>query len=105
MIAAGATGISGPTFTVGNQEEAFAKVLAAAFVKAKERATVLAAQAGADLGAAMTIEEGEGAEIVPVFADKAAGESGSAAPGKSAPTRRPSPAPRPSRRPSTSSSN
>jgi hypothetical protein len=63
-LAAGATGVSGPSFSVGNEEAAFAKVLAAAFVKAKERATVLATQAGAGLGAALTIEEGEGAQLV-----------------------------------------
>jgi uncharacterized protein len=63
-LAAGATGVSGPTFTVGNEEEAFAKVLAAAFTKAKERATILATQAGAHLGQALTIEEGEGAEFI-----------------------------------------
>lgn len=59
-LAAGATGVSGPTFGVGNQEEAFGKALAAAFLKAKERATILATQAGAKLGEALTIEEGEG---------------------------------------------
>jgi uncharacterized protein len=64
VIAAGATGVNGPSFTVGNEEEAFAKVLGAAFVKAKERAAVLATQAGAKLGAAITIEEGEGAEFI-----------------------------------------
>lgn len=63
-LAAGATGVSGPTFGVGNEEEAFGKALAAAFAKAKERATILAGQAGATLGAAITIEEGEGAQIV-----------------------------------------
>ncbi len=63
-LAAGATGVSGPSFSIGNEEAAFAKVLAAAFVKAKERAAVLAGQAGATLGAAITIEEGEGAEFV-----------------------------------------
>jgi uncharacterized protein YggE len=63
-LAAGATGVSGPSFSVGNEEEAFAKVLAAAFVKAKGRATVLATQAGAGLGAALTIEEGQGAEFI-----------------------------------------
>ena len=63
-LTAGATGVSGPSFSVGNEEEAFAKVLGAAFVKAKERATVLATQAGAGLGAALTIEEGEGAEFI-----------------------------------------
>jgi uncharacterized protein len=89
VIGAGATGISGPTFTVGSQEEAFAKVLAAAFVKAKERAAVLAAQAGAGLGAALTIEEGEGAELVPVFADKAAGGGEAAAPEATPPPTKP----------------
>jgi len=63
-LAAGATGVSGPSFSVGNEEEAFGKVLAAAFVKAKERATVLAEQAGAKLGVAITIEEGSGAEFI-----------------------------------------
>ncbi|MBS1843646.1 MAG: SIMPL domain-containing protein [Actinobacteria bacterium] len=63
-LAAGATGVSGPTFTVGNEEEAFAKALAAAFEKAKERASILAGQAGAKLGQALTIEEGEGAELI-----------------------------------------
>jgi uncharacterized protein YggE len=64
VIAAGATGINGPTFGVGNQEAAFGKALAAAFDKAKERAAILATQAGAQLGPALTIEEGEGAQIV-----------------------------------------
>jgi uncharacterized protein YggE len=63
-LGAGATGVSGPSFTVGKEEEAFAKVLAAAFTKAREHATVLAAQAGAKLGQALTIEEGEGAEFI-----------------------------------------
>jgi hypothetical protein len=63
-LAAGATGVSGPSFTVGNQEEAFGKALAAAFTKAKERATILAGQAGANLGEAITIEEGEGAQFI-----------------------------------------
>jgi uncharacterized protein len=76
-LAAGATGVSGPSFSVGNEEEAFAKVLAAAFVKAKERAAVLAGQAGAKLGPALTIEEGEGAEFVgPRTFESAAGKTG-----------------------------
>ncbi len=74
-LAAGATGVSGPSFTVGNEEEAFAKVLAAAFTKAKERASVLASQAGATLGQALTIEEGEGAEFIgPRFESAGAAE-------------------------------
>jgi uncharacterized protein YggE len=76
-IAAGATGVSGPSFSVGNEEAAFAKALAAAFGKAKERATVLATQAGAGLGAALTIEEGEGAEFIgPRTFDTAASKGG-----------------------------
>jgi uncharacterized protein YggE len=77
-IAAGATGVSGPSFTVGNEEEAFAKVLGAAFVKAKERATVLATQAGAGLGAALTIEEGSGAEFIGPRTFEAESEGGAA---------------------------
>jgi uncharacterized protein YggE len=72
-LAAGATGVSGPSFSVGNEEEAFGKALAAAFAKAKERATILAGQAGAKLGEALTIEEGEGAEFIgPQFASESA---------------------------------
>src|ERR1700744_2827147 len=72
-LAAGATAVSGPSFSVGNEEEAFGKALAAAFAKAKERATVLAGQAGSKLGEALTIEEGEGAEFVgPRFASETA---------------------------------
>jgi uncharacterized protein YggE len=59
-LAAGATGVSGPFFSVGNEEEAFAKALSAAFEKAKGRATILATQAGATLGRAIVIEEGNG---------------------------------------------
>jgi hypothetical protein len=86
VLAAGATGISGPTFSVGNEEEAFAKVLAAAFVKAKERATVLAGQAGAQLGPAITIEEGEGAEFIGPRTFEAAGTEGESSEAKATPT-------------------
>ena len=82
-LAAGATGVSGPSFSVGNEEEAFAKVLAAAFDKARERATVLASQAGAKLGQALTIEEGSGAEFIGPRSFDTAAESGA---GKAAPT-------------------
>jgi hypothetical protein len=84
-LAAGATGVSGPSFTVGSEEEAFAKVLAAAFDKARERATVLAGQAGAKLGQALTIEEGEGAEFIGPRSFEAAAEEGGSA-GKATPT-------------------
>lgn len=87
-LAAGATGVSGPSFKVGNQEEAFGKALAAAFTKAKERASILAGQAGATLGQAITIEEGEGAELVqPEF--KNASVAGGAAPTTATPPTKP----------------
>jgi uncharacterized protein len=76
-IAAGATGVRGPTFFVGNTEAAEANALAAAFNKAKARAAVLAAQAGAALGPALAIDEGEGAQFEPQF-DGAAGKEVSA---------------------------
>ena len=64
-IAAGATGVSGPNFFVGDSEAAFSSALAAAFGKARAKATTLATAAGATLGAALEIDEGEGAEFVP----------------------------------------
>jgi uncharacterized protein YggE len=64
-IAAGATGLSGPNFFVGDTETAFSQALAAAFAKAKAQATTLAAQAGATLGPALLIDEGEGAQLIP----------------------------------------
>ncbi len=64
-IAAGATGVSGPNFFVGDTEAAFSSALAAAFGKARTKATTLATAAGATLGAALEIDEGEGAEFIP----------------------------------------
>jgi uncharacterized protein YggE len=66
-IGAGATGVSGPSFFVGDTEAAFANALTAAFDKAKLRATALATRAGGTLGPALTIDEGEGAELTPQF--------------------------------------
>jgi uncharacterized protein YggE len=64
-IAAGAGGVSGPRFFVGDTEAAYSRALAAAFDKAKAKATTLATQAGAVLGPALSIEEGGQAELVP----------------------------------------
>ncbi len=66
-IGAGATGVSGPSFFVGDTETAFANALTAAFDKAKLRATALATRAGGTLGPALTIDEGEGPELTPQF--------------------------------------
>ncbi|HEX5714221.1 MAG TPA: SIMPL domain-containing protein [Solirubrobacterales bacterium] len=70
-IAAGATGVRGPTYFVGDTERAFAEALGAAFDKAKGRATALATRAGATLGPALTIDEGEGPQLTPQFDAKA----------------------------------
>lgn len=72
-IAAGASNVSGPSFSIGNTEAAFSHVLVLAFEKAKARAQALANAAGATLGPVIAIEEGEGAELLPFAADKAAG--------------------------------
>ncbi len=74
-IAAGATGVSGPSYFVGDTDAAEAKALAAAFDKAKARAALLAAQAGATLGPALEIDEGEGATFEPQFDESAKGVS------------------------------
>jgi uncharacterized protein YggE len=71
-IGAGATGVSGPNFFVGDSEAAFTGALTAAFDKAKVRATALATQAGGTLGAALAIDEGEGPSITPEFDAKSA---------------------------------
>jgi uncharacterized protein YggE len=78
-IGAGATGVRGPSYFVGDTEAAYATALGAAFQKAKAKAVTLAAQAGATLGAALTISEGGNSEIVP-FQKETSGttESGSA---------------------------
>jgi len=75
-IGAGATGVRGPSYFVGDTEAAYATALAAAFQKAKAKAATLAAQAGATLGAALTISEGGNSEIVPYQDKAAAPESG-----------------------------
>ena len=89
-IAAGATGVSGPTYFVGDSGGAEAGALAAAFQKAKARAAVLAGQAGTTLGPALEIDEGEGATIEPQFDGqaKAAPVSGCGTETASAPSKR-----------------
>jgi uncharacterized protein YggE len=69
-LAAGATNVSGPTYSVGDTEAAFGHVLVLAFEKARARAQSLAAAAGATLGQALAVEEGEGAELLPFAAKR-----------------------------------
>lgn len=92
-IAAGATGVRGPTYFVGDTEAAYAGALGAAFQKAKAKAATLAAQAGATLGAALTINEGGKPEIAP-YQDKAAESESGAGCAVGAPATRGAPASR-----------
>lgn len=88
-IGAGATGVRGPNYFVGDAEAAYAKALAAAFQKAKAKAATLAAQAGATLGPALQINEGGNPEIVPMEAGsvEAGPEKGTGAPAAPPPTK------------------
>jgi len=62
-VAAGATGTGGPRFFPGNPEAAYNSTLLVAFDRAKERASALAARAGAKLGPVISIDEGS--EVIP----------------------------------------
>jgi uncharacterized protein len=80
-LAAGASGVGGPRFFVGDAEAAYGKALAAAFDKAKAKAAALATQAGGTLGPAVTIEEGgDPPSFDAPSAAEGKGTSGSAAP-------------------------
>jgi uncharacterized protein len=59
-VAAGATSTRGPRFFVGDRETAYDAALVEALEKAKTKAGLLAAAAGATLGPAITIAEGGG---------------------------------------------
>lgn len=59
-VAAGATSTRGPRFFVGDQEAAYNAALVEALEKARTKAGLLAAAAGATLGPAITIVEGGG---------------------------------------------
>jgi uncharacterized protein YggE len=91
-IGAGATGVRGPDYFVGDTEAAYAKALGAAFQKAKAKAATLAAQAGATLGAALQINEGGNPEIVPAGAKEEGGEVLAPPPCVSVPETRSTPA-------------
>jgi len=84
-VAAGATSTRGPTFFVGDREAAYDAALVEALGRAKTKAGMLAAAAGATLGPAITITEGgavtpinESAAAEPVSKCVAATPQGSA---------------------------
>ena len=69
-VAAGATSTRGPRFFVGDREAAYNAALVEALEKAKAKAGLLAAGAGATLGPAITIAEGGG--VTPVSGTRGA---------------------------------
>jgi uncharacterized protein len=78
-VAAGATNTRGPHFFVGDREAAYDAALVEALKRAKAKAEMLAAAAGATLGPALTIVEG--GDVVSTAAPrelKSAGACGSA---------------------------
>ncbi len=64
-VAAGATSTRGPSFFVGDREAAYNAALVEALTKAKTKAGLLAAAAGATLGPAITIAEDGNVVAVP----------------------------------------
>lgn len=69
-VAAGATGVRGPTFYVGDSTAAYNSALVAALAQARARAAALAAAAGADLGPVISIVED--GEVAPEFSEDVA---------------------------------
>ncbi|HEX8051028.1 MAG TPA: SIMPL domain-containing protein, partial [Solirubrobacterales bacterium] len=68
-VTAGATSTRGPSFFVGDREAAYDAALVEALQRAKTKAEMLAAAAGATLGPAITITES--GNVVPVPAPQA----------------------------------
>jgi len=64
-VAAGATSTRGPTFFVSDREAAYDAALVEALERAKTKAALLAAAAGATLGPAITIVESGGVTSLP----------------------------------------
>ncbi len=83
-VAAGATSTRGPRFFVGDREAAYDAALVEALEKAKAKAGLLAAAAGATLGPAITIVEGGGVTAFssPQASEPAAGKDAPAPPVK-----------------------
>jgi len=64
-VAAGASGVNGPSFSPSNVRDAYKRTLVAAFRDARDKAERLAAEAGVRLGAPVSVREGTVAEPVP----------------------------------------
>lgn len=86
-VAAGATSVSGPSFTASDPSETARQALAAAFADAQAKAARLAAAAGVDLGGPLTIREGVDVSTPNQPASQEAPDSGTARPRTPPPTR------------------
>jgi uncharacterized protein YggE len=75
-VAAGANQVYGPSLSSSRAESLYRQALDAAFARARERAAVLAAAAGATLGEVTSIVEGGGGPIAFAEAAKASTDAG-----------------------------
>jgi uncharacterized protein len=83
-VAAGATSTRGPNFFVGDREAAYNAALVEALTRAKAKAEMLAAAAGATLGPAITITESGNVIPVPAPEQMAPAKDCASAPVRSA---------------------
>jgi uncharacterized protein YggE len=72
-VAAGADGVSGPSFSLSDQETLYQQALKAAVADAKTKATALADAAGITLGDVKSVTEGSTAPVPLPFASADAG--------------------------------
>ena len=71
-VAAGATTVNGPSFTVSEREEAYRKALAEAVENARANAEALAAAVGGKVGAVVQVSESGAEQPLPMFRAEAA---------------------------------
>jgi hypothetical protein len=75
-VAAGATETSGPSFDRSDRSELYRNALKTAFADARGKAATLAGEAGSSVGPVQRIEESPGVQPMPLFAARAASDSG-----------------------------
>ncbi len=80
-VAAGATGVAGPSLTLSSQDSLYAQALKAAVAQAKTKAQALADAAGRNLGEVTTIVEGGGSSPLPFAVGAGAKDSTPIEPG------------------------
>jgi hypothetical protein len=80
-VGAGATDVSGPSFTRSDQDALYRQALKDAVTDAREKAQALAGAAGVSLGGVTAIVEGSGPSPVPLALGKAEGSTTPVEPG------------------------